>query len=199
MNKIHPHPPAGRSTIRIIGGHLRRRRLHLTPFPQLRPTPDYLRETLFNWLHSSITDAHCLDLFAGSGALGIEALSRGAQITVFIEKEIQGVRQLKNNLTQIGISSSHARIVHTCALQWLSQPTISDQFNVVFIDPPYTQQHFITECCQLLHRHQKLTPEAWCCIGMPIKRNLVLPENWQLHRHSHSGIASMHLYRYNAR
>ena len=97
MNRRGSHP----NQIRIIGGQWRSRRLEFPNAPGLRPTPDRVRETLFNWLAPVLPGARCLDLFAGSGALGIEALSRGAAEVLFIEREPLAVRALRENLTRL--------------------------------------------------------------------------------------------------
>src|ERR1700734_781165 len=88
----------GRNSVRIIAGAWRGRRIHFPDVPALRPTPDRIRETLFNWLQHSITGARCLDLFAGSGALGLEALSRGAREVIFVESEDAPARMLGEEL-----------------------------------------------------------------------------------------------------
>ena len=86
------------NTLRIIGGEWRSRKLPFVDAPGLRPTPDRIRETLFNWLQGNIHGAKCLDMFAGSGALGFEALSRGASDVIFVEKNVACASQLKENL-----------------------------------------------------------------------------------------------------
>ena len=95
--------PAGRNSVRIIAGVWRGRRVHFPDMPALRPTPDRVRETLFNWLQHSIAGTRCLDLFAGSGALGLEALSRGAAEVVFVEQFPAAARgSLQEQLVRLG-------------------------------------------------------------------------------------------------
>ena len=124
------------STLRIIGGQWRSRKLQLIDAPGMRPTPDRIRETLFNWLQNDINGAKCLDLFAGSGALGLEALSRGASDVVFIEKNKTVASQLKANLqllkSEIGIINEDA-LAYLSALPDLEQKS----FDTIFLDPPY--------------------------------------------------------------
>src|SRR5450432_596195 len=91
-----------RNSVRIIGGEWRGRRINFPDIPGLRPTPDRVRETLFNWLQHAISGARCLDLFAGSGALGLEALSRGAQQLVFVEQAVAAARALQEQLVRFG-------------------------------------------------------------------------------------------------
>lgn len=121
--------------LRIIGGGWRRRRLSFPNVPGLRPTPDSMRETLFNWLQGHIAGSRCLDLFAGSGALGFEALSRGAAEVVLVEKHPVVIKALYNNLALLG--AKHAQIVHADALQYLDKTT--EPFDFIFLDPPFYQ------------------------------------------------------------
>src|SRR5271165_6855784 len=100
----------GRNSVRIIAGGWRGRRVHFPDLPGLRPTPDRVRETLFNWLQHSIVGARCLDLFAGSGALGLEALSRGSKEVVFVEQAQVAARTLREQLARLG-GTAHAPVV----------------------------------------------------------------------------------------
>src|SRR5580692_9371800 len=102
LRKLDRTRPAGLNSVRIIGGAWRGRRVHFPDSPGLRPTPDRIRETLFNWLQYAIADSRCLDLFAGSGALGLEALSRGAGQVVFVEQFPAAARALQEQLTRFG-------------------------------------------------------------------------------------------------
>ena len=127
----------GTNTLRIIGGQWRSRKLQFTDAPGLRPTPDRVRETLFNWLQADIHHATCLDLFAGSGALGMEALSRGAKDVVFVENNIAAASQLKNNLELL---KAEATVIHNDALAFLNTQSCQGiSFDVIFLDPPYRQ------------------------------------------------------------
>lgn len=119
--------------VRIIGGHYRRRLLSFPDSTGLRPTPDRVRETLFNWLGQDLPGWTCLDLFAGSGALGFEAASRGAGRVVMIEREAQAVRALEQNRTLLG--ANQAEILRADALAWLAGNR--ETFDLVFVDPPF--------------------------------------------------------------
>lgn len=119
--------------LRIIGGQWRSRRFPIADVAGLRPTPDRVRETLFNWLQSVIAGARCLDLFAGSGALGFEALSREAAKVVFVEKDIRAFKQLQANVHALG--ASQAELIHADAFSYLEREMAS--FDVVFLDPPF--------------------------------------------------------------
>ena len=121
------------NTLRIIGGTHRGRKLTFVDAPDLRPTPDRMRETLFNWLQPVIHDARCLDLFAGSGALGLEALSRGAREVIFVEKDRHAAQRLSENLTLLGYDAAQCH-QQTAQHFFDAKP---EQFDVVFLDPPY--------------------------------------------------------------
>jgi len=129
--------PAGRNSVRIIGGSWRGRRIGFPDLPGLRPTPDRVRETLFNWLQLSIVDARCLDLFAGSGALGLEALSRGAREVVFVEQAVAAAHSLRDQLTRLG-ATARAQVVEMGAKRYLASSAAP--FDLVFVDPPFGQQ-----------------------------------------------------------
>ena len=122
--------------LRIIGGEWRSRQLPFVEAPGLRPTPDRVRETLFNWLQGDVVGARCLDLFAGSGAIAFEALSRRAGEVVLVEKHVKAAQQLRDNLQLLeGESESRAKIVNTDALKYLEQSPAP--FDLIFLDPPY--------------------------------------------------------------
>ncbi|MCK5917486.1 MAG: 16S rRNA (guanine(966)-N(2))-methyltransferase RsmD [Cocleimonas sp.] len=125
---------SGNNTLRIIGGKWRSRKLSFMSAPNLRPTPDRVRETLFNWLQNSIADTRCLDLFAGSGALGLEALSRGASEVIFIEKHRAAAQQLEKNLALLNATNS---VIHHDAKHYLLEET--KPFDIIFLDPPFRQ------------------------------------------------------------
>ncbi len=119
--------------IRIIGGTHRGRRLRFADAPGLRPTGDRVRETLFNWLQPLIGGAHCLDLFAGSGALGLEAASRGAGEVVMVERVCKVADQLRANVQLLRLE--HAQVVQSDAIKWLESDPLP--FDIVFLDPPF--------------------------------------------------------------
>ena len=138
-NSNHAKSSRGKNsnTLRIIGGEWRSRKLPFVDAPGLRPTPDRIRETLFNWLQGRIHGAHCIDMFAGSGALGFEALSRGAKDVIFVEKNASCVNQLKENLSLLKAEST---VLQSDALSFLSKIQKPEKpFDIVFLDPPYRQ------------------------------------------------------------
>jgi 16S rRNA (guanine966-N2)-methyltransferase len=124
---------ANRNRVRIIGGKWRSRLLKFPPAAQLRPTPDRVRETLFNWLGQRLDGLACLDLFAGSGALGFEALSRGASRAVMVEKDRAAAQALRDNAKLL--EAANAQVVQRDALAYLAEA--ADEFDIAFIDAPF--------------------------------------------------------------
>ena len=139
--------PTTQNTLRIISGKWRGRRLPVINQQGLRPTPDHLRETLFNWLMHEVTDAYCLDGFAGTGALGFEALSRGAREIVFVENSGVLSRLLQSNINQLKCEEQ-GKVVHTDLVQWL-QKTPPTPFDIIFLDPPFHLGLIVPVCRQL--------------------------------------------------
>lgn len=146
-NQSSPH------RVRIIGGHWRSRWIKVIDQPGLRPTTDRVRETLFNWLGQHLYGLSCLDMFAGSGVLGLEALSRGATHVTFIEKQATVFRMLKTNLDTLGEcpSGSEARVLNMDALAWGTAQE-AGKFDIVFIDPPFLEQKLLIEALSLANR-----------------------------------------------
>lgn len=140
QKKNHKAKNAAAGDVRIIGGQFKRRIVSFIDAEGLRPTPDRLRETLFNWLIADIHDAKVLDSCAGSGVLGFEALSRGAAHTTFIEVSSAQVTMLRQSAEQLRLDASNYQIIQGTAEQVLTQnQTIQRHFDIVFIDPPYAQ------------------------------------------------------------
>lgn len=125
----------GERELRVIGGRLRGRKWRFPEGPGLRPTPDRVRETLFNWLQPRLADARCLDLFAGSGALGIEALSRGADFVLFVEAGTEGRGLIRRNVETFGLTGK-TKIFRRDATD-LGPIGPIEPFDLVFADPPY--------------------------------------------------------------
>ena len=171
--------------VRIIGGDWRSRVLDFASIPDIRPTPDRIRETLFNWLQTGIAGARCLDLFAGSGALGFEALSRGATSVVALELDPQAVKAIRKN-GQL-LQTDRLQLLQTDAAQWLGKNEPARQFDVVFLDPPFTAGSY-NECCKLLQEQSWLAPGALIYIeAAQSLEELTLPQNWQIIRHKRAG------------
>jgi len=178
--------------LRIIGGQWRGRKISFPAVDGLRPTGDRMRETLFNWIAPDLPGATCVDLFAGSGALGLESLSRGASWVTLLEKSRQGAQQLRANLQLLG--ADNATVIETNSLQWLDQPTDS-RFDVVFIDPPFAAELW-QQAFALLIKHQWLNAGAAIYIEAPRHQVLEVPNDWQLHREKKAGDVCYRLYYY---
>lgn len=177
--------------LRIIGGQWRGRKLAFPAIEGLRPTGDRIRETLFNWLAPLLPGAHCLDLFAGSGALGLEALSRGAEEAVMVEKDPAAATQLRANLQQLG--SDKGRIVNEDSLGWLKREPPAQPFDVVFIDPPFDLDLW-QESIERLNQPGWLAPKAAIYLESGPALEPTLPDYWQLHRDKTSGQVRYRLY-----
>jgi 16S rRNA (guanine966-N2)-methyltransferase len=189
----------GRNSVRIIAGTWRGRRVTFPDMPALRPTPDRVRETLFNWLQQAIVDTRCLDLFAGSGALGLEALSRGAKSLVFVEQAQMAARGLQAELARLG-GTSKGRVVEMGASRFLrsaSEP--GKPFDVVFLDPPFGQ-NALAEYVPLLDAGNWVKTGGLVYLenekgaGIPD-----LPSHWELLKSKSAGEVGYHLARVNAR
>ncbi len=176
--------------VRIIAGTWRGRRLSFEPVPGLRPTPDRVRETLFNWLSPVVRGARCLDLYAGSGALGLEAASRGAEAVVLVDSDPQVTTTLSRQLESLG--AQQVRVVRADVLQWLSGT--ASPFDIVFLDPPFRRE-LLPPCIQLLESCGWLADEAR--IYIEAEKGLVpeLPENWEMLRSKVAGQVGYHLAR----
>jgi 16S rRNA (guanine966-N2)-methyltransferase len=177
--------------VRIIGGRWRSRRIDVPPLAALRPSPDRVRETVFNWLQSEISGARCLDLFAGSGALGIEALSRGASHVVFVDCEPTVGRHLNDALRQLE-AGTMANVHIEDASRFLEGPV--QAFDVVFLDPPFSSD--------LLGRVLGRLANGWLRAGghvyveSPADAGLPeLPPGWTVHRSGRAGQVGYHLLR----
>lgn len=179
--------------IRIIGGQWRGRKLPVTDAEGLRPTIDRLKETLFNWLQFELPQAHVLDVFAGTGSLGLEALSRGAVQATFFEQDRQASQQLRTNLTTLKAEQS-GQVHQGNALQLLTQPNTQKPMQLVFLDPPF-QQNLVNPAIELLEKHQWLAPDALVYIETEHRTPLHVPAHWQLHREKTMGQSAAFLYR----
>lgn len=181
----------GSNQLRIIGGVWRGRKLSFPDVDGLRPTGDRIRETLFNWLAPDIKGAHCLDLFAGSGALGLEALSRGAESSLLLEKHAGAAQQLNINLQLL--QAGNGRVEQADSLHWLKQQQPPHPFDIIFIDPPFALNLW-EPIAAALEDHHWLSDEAVIYLEAPRDAHLQLPANWQLHRDKQAGQVSFRLY-----
>ena len=169
--------------VRIIGGVHRGRLLRFPDLPGLRPTGDRVRETLFNWLQPQLPGAACLDLFAGSGALGFEAASRGAGRVVMLERAAAAVAQLRANVALLGFAN--VQVIQMEALTWLQGTP--EPFEIVFLDPPFGEG-LLAECCNRLQRNGWLQPNARVYIETDAAEDLPqLPAGWQILKQKRAG------------
>ncbi|SEA15982.1 16S rRNA (guanine(966)-N(2))-methyltransferase RsmD [Microbulbifer marinus] len=176
------------SQLRIIGGRWRGRKLSFAPVEGLRPTGDRLRETLFNWLQFHLPEARCLDLFAGSGALGLEALSRGAEAVDFVELNRNAAQTLK---TQLDLLQAENGRVHNCsAADFLAG--CQSRYDIVFVDPPFAGDLW-QQTLAALAGH--LGEEALVYVETPRDTALTLPAGWQIEKEKRAGQVSMRLLR----
>ncbi|MBT0727360.1 16S rRNA (guanine(966)-N(2))-methyltransferase [Rosenbergiella australiborealis] len=178
--------------IRIIGGQWRGRKLSVLDSEGLRPTTDRVRETLFNWLAPWLPQANCLDCYAGSGALGIEALSRYAETVTLIEKDAQVARQLQQNIQMLNTSKLSLHRADT--LQFLAQSRPDVPYNIVFIDPPF-RQGLLDQTIKLLETYQWLAEDAVIYTENEVEQGMPsVPHNWILYREKVAGQVCYRLY-----
>lgn len=179
----------GAGRVRIIAGRLRGSRLDVADVPGLRPTSDRVRETLFNWLAPILPGAHCLDLFAGSGALGFEAASRGAASVRMIERDARAAALLRANAERLDART--VAIEHADALAWLARP-VERRYDVAFVDPPFGAG---------LHAAALAALPPWLCDGASVYvesapgDDFAPPPGWRLHREGRTREVRYALYR----
>ena len=178
--------------LRIIGGKHRGRRLQFPAGVTIRPTPDRVRETLFNWLQPRIVGARVLDLFAGSGALGLEALSRGAAHVSFVEKDRRAAAAIDTLARDWG--QEGAQVSCADALEWLARAAGGAPFDIVFLDPPYDAA-LLSEAGAALVRAALLAPGARIYVEHRARDGLpTLPDGWQQLRDGRAGEVGYHLF-----
>lgn len=190
MNKSNKRQQASKtSTVRIISGRWRSRKITFTAESGVRPTPDLVRETLFNWLMPYIDGATCLDLYAGSGAIGFEAASRGAASLVMVESDRTSARQLcinKNNL-----EANTVEVIQQSAEDFLQNT--DNRFDIVFLDPPF-QQDMIESTCDQIKKNNVLKPSALIYIEAEKQLDpLPIPADWHIIRQHTQGAVAYYL------
>ena len=175
---------SGAGQLRIIAGEWRSRKLDFPHVEGLRPTPDRVRETLFNWLAPDIQGARVLDVFAGSGALFLEALSRGAAKGLALDSNREAISNIRENMGIL--RCTNGEVQQTDALRYLDA-TPSDTFDVVVLDPPFNTE-LLKPACDLLEQRGWLTDDAWIYTESELRPSeLGLPGNWRLHREQKAG------------
>ena len=183
--------PGQSFVLRIIGGEWRGRKIHFPPLQAIRPTPDRVRETVFNWLQGVTPGSRCLDLYAGSGALGLEALSRGAREVVFVDVEPAAVRHLGDILREFGCD--RGRPVRADALGFLAQP--DTPFDVIFLDPPFAEP-VLPDLCRRIEAGGWLKSGGLAYLEAPAAAGEPeLPPGWTLLKSKRAGEVGYHLAR----
>lgn len=188
--------------IRIIAGKYKGRKLPVLMAEGLRPTTDRVKETVFNWLMPYINQANCLDCFAGSGGLGFEALSRGADQVTLVELNRSAAKQLLANKELL--KADNLAVVHSDALSFLKEDFLKSDstanaprlFDLVFLDPPFRQQ-LVEQAAQLLN-HSSLADQALIYVEMEAESTQAIPKNWQLLKEKVAGQVIYQLYQYQA-
>ena len=184
MNSSKGNRGTAAGSLRVIGGKYRSRLLRVPQRPGLRPTPDRVRETLFNWLGQDLSGLACLDLFAGSGALGFEAASRGATRVVLVEKDRAVVTELERSRAALG--ASQVTIFCSDATAYLKREP--ERFDVVFLDPPFRQNALPGILCSLVSR---LEPDARVYVESEVPVDVAAP--WTELKRARAGQVSYQL------
>nr|WP_163501049.1 16S rRNA (guanine(966)-N(2))-methyltransferase RsmD [Halomonas socia] len=177
--------------LRIIGGEFRRRLLPVLDRPGLRPTPDRVRETLFNWLADTPLGARVLDLYAGTGALGLEALSRGARQAHFVERDKDVADALRDNLATLAASGRVSTVEVLPLLEARADATAP--YALVFLDPPF-RQGLAEASCAALEANGWLAERAWIYLETETELSPRVPVTWTLHREVRAGDSHGRLY-----
>ena len=175
---------ANKGSFRIISGKYKGRKFEFLPSSDLRPTPDRLRETLFNWLGQVIDRKTCLDLFSGTGSLGLESLSRGAQKVTFVEKNFEHYDKLKGYLKELD-AFEDISINNKDVLAWLDEA--NDEFDLIFVDPPFYEQ--LAEKVLLKIKTKSLLAKSGN-IYLEVEKDLdlsFLEKNWEVIKETNSG------------
>lgn len=189
--KITMNKRAKSNTIRIIAGQWRGRRLPVLDHDGLRPSTDRVRETLFNWLMHDISSARCLDLFAGSGALGLECLSRGADSVVFVESNKRVAEQLQQNLQSLQ-ALDKGDVINQNALNTVRQQAKAP-FDLVFLDPPFDSD-LLSQVMPLLNDNGWLADNALIYVEQPSKQDPYPTPDWTVYKEGKAGHSRYTLY-----
>ncbi|MFA4629197.1 16S rRNA (guanine(966)-N(2))-methyltransferase RsmD [Xanthomonas perforans] len=185
--------PASRGAegqVRIVGGRWRNTRLAVPSLPGLRPSSDRVRETLFNWLMPRLPGARVLDLFAGSGALGLEAVSRGAAHATLIERDPGLVQRLREHVTRLD-AATQVQVLQEDAVRWLERAPAA-LADIVFVDPPFAAGLWPAV---LEHLPAHVAADAWLYLEAPADAPPLLPAGWHLHREGATREVRYALYR----
>ena len=194
MKPRSPLSPGPGGEVRLIGGQWKRSKLPVADRPGLRPTPDRVRETLFNWLGQDLSAWQVLDAFAGSGALGFEAASRGANPVVLIESDAGLARSLVGSAQRL--KATALQVVQADALQWMDRAAAASApaaFDLILLDPPFEHDLFEVAWRRAL---PLLKPGGWLYLEAPAQSGLQA-QGLQLHRHLKAGAVHAHLWKFS--
>jgi 16S rRNA (guanine966-N2)-methyltransferase len=179
----NPGQPKTKQRVRIIAGRWRGRQLPVISSPGLRPTPNRVRETLFNWLQPVIAGVECLDLFAGTGALGLEAASRGAARVTLVEAGVQAAATIRSAI--VTLDAGNARLIQVDALRYLAGPAIPQ--DLVFLDPPFDSK-LLERSLRLLSMGAWIKRDAHVYLEADARRTpLTLPSDWRIDKEGRAG------------
>ena len=182
-------------TVRIVGGHWRGTRLPVADMDGLRPSSDRVRETLFNWLLPMLPGARVLDLFAGSGALGLEALSRGAASATLVERDAALARSLRDVVARLP-GGDRAQIVQADALAGLPRAAGEGRhYDIAFLDPPFAGDLWQQA---LVGVPPLMAEDAWLYVEAPLQADIAMPVDWHLHREGATREVAYRLWRRGA-
>jgi len=198
-NKSYSSKKSATGSFRVIGGTWGSRRLSFPGIDGLRPTTDRVKETVFNWLASDIDGARVLDLFAGSGSLGFEALSRGAVLLTAIERDRAAAQAIRDNIKLLDKQGhTTTEVIQADAIEWLKQSLAKGStYDLVFLDPPF-RQGLLDECIELLRYNPLLQKGALVYLELEQERNdLKTPVHWGLLKEKEAGQVSYRLYEVN--
>jgi 16S rRNA (guanine966-N2)-methyltransferase len=179
--------------VRIIGGEWRSRVLRFPDVPGLRPTPDRVRETVFNWLGQDLSGQACLDLFAGSGAFGLEAASRGARSVTLVERDRRVARSLEENARALDQTAGRITVACDDALEFLARDR--HLYDVAFVDPPYALWDRGADAIATLLSRLRPRLEAQACVYLEAAQALQLPGDWETFKESRAGAVHFQLAR----
>ncbi|CAL4317856.1 Ribosomal RNA small subunit methyltransferase D [Buchnera aphidicola (Hyalopterus amygdali)] len=175
--------------IYIISGKFKGKKILIKNNPNIRPTTNRIRETLFNWLSKYIVNSRCLDCFSGSGALGIEAISRYAKFVTLLELEKKTIFSLKKNIKNLNISN--LELIHTNTIDWLKKK--KKPYDIIFIDPPYNQK-LVDQTIFLLEKNKFIKNKSLIYIEMKKENIFSAPKNWILHKKKTTSKIACYLY-----
>ena len=178
--------------VRINGGSLRGQKIIFSNTTGLRPTGNRIKETLFNWISQHVQNSNCLDLFSGSGSLGIESVSHGARSVTMIEKDYFAFLAIKNSCSRLNIKN--ATIIEADAVKWSSEESNKTTFDLVFLDPPFMSD-LVPVCCEILEKNKLLSSPCYIYVETTKKKKgLCVPENWILLKDKVTGQVAYKLY-----